>query len=116
MAAVISDFVSDSSRFHHGHHTMIAGSGQQLSPAGSQYRQPSRSRAEPPPSPRPEPTSIAAGTPPPSTTSRAIPQQVADESAERTSSVKTEPPSPPSSSSPNIDPYTTRQRFTSQEN
>ncbi|KAH8770274.1 cyclin-domain-containing protein [Hyaloscypha finlandica] len=92
MAAVISDFVSDSSHFHHNHHTMIAGPGQQLSPAESQYRQPSRSRAEPPPSPRPEPTSVPAGTPPP------------------------KPPSPPSSSSPNIDSYTTRQRFTSQEN
>lgn len=115
MAAVISDFVSDSSHFHHNH-TMIAGPGQQLSPAESQYRQPSRSRAEPPPSPRPEPTSVPAGTPPPSTSARAISQQVAEESAERTGSVKTEPPSPPSSSSPNIDSYTTRQRFTSQEN
>jgi PHO85 cyclin-6/7 len=116
MAAVISDFVSDSSRFHHSHHTMIAGSSQQLSPAGSQYRQHSRSRAEPPPSPRPEPTNVAAGTPPPSTIARVVPQQVADESAERTGSVKTEPPSPPSSSSPITDSYTTRQRFTSQEN
>ncbi|PMD39652.1 cyclin-domain-containing protein [Hyaloscypha variabilis F] len=116
MAAVISDFVSDSSRFHHGRHTMIAGSGHQHSPAGSQYRQTSRSRTGPPPSPRPEPTSIAAGTPPPSTTTRAIPQEVAEENAGRTGSVKTEPPSPPSSSSPNTDSYTTRQRFTSQEN
>jgi PHO85 cyclin-6/7 len=116
MAAVISDFVSDSSRFHHNHHTMIAGSGQQLSPAGSQYRQRSRSRAEPPPSPRPGPTIVAAGTPPPSTSARAIPQEPAEEVADRTSSVKTEPPSPPSSSSPNPDSYNTRQRFTSQEN
>jgi hypothetical protein len=116
MAAVISDYVSDSSRFHHNHHTMIGGSGQQLSPAGSQYRQQSRSRAEPPPSPQPEPTAVAAGTPPLSTTARAIPQQLAGEEATRTASVKTEPPSPPSSSSPNTDSYTTRQRFTSQEN
>jgi len=116
MAAVISDFVSDSSRFHHAHHTMIGGSGQQLSPTGPQYRQQSRSRAEPPPSPRPEPTSVAAGTPPPSTSARAVPREPAAAVADRTSSVKTEPPSPPSSSSPNTDPYTTRQRFTSQEN
>jgi hypothetical protein len=116
MAAVISDFVSDSSRFHHNHHKMIAGSGQQLSPAVSQYRQQSKSRAEPPPSPRPEPTIVAAGTPPPSTTARAIPQAPAEDVAGRTGSVKTEPPSPPSSSSPNTDSYNTRQRFTSQEN
>jgi hypothetical protein len=117
MAAVISDFVSDSSRFHHNHRTMIAGSGQQLSPAGSQYRQRSKSRAEPPPSPRPEPMIVAAGTPPPSTTARAIPQEPAEDVADRTGSVKTEPPSPPSSSSPHLDSYNTRQqRFTSQDN
>lgn len=115
MAAVISDFVSDSSRFHHNHHTMIAGSGQQRSPAASQYRQRSRSRAEPPPSPRPEPVA-QAGTPPPSTTARPTPQEPAEDAVDRTASVTTEPPSPPSSSSPVNEAYTTRQRFTSQEN
>ena len=116
MAAVISDFVSESSRFHPNHRTMIGGSREQLSPAGSQYRQQSRSRAEPPPSPRPEPQVVAAGTPPPSITARAISQQVVEEETGRTGSVKTEPPSPPSSSSPNRNSYSTRQRFTSQEN
>ena len=114
MAAVISDFVSDSSRFHHSH-TMIAGSGQQRSPAESSYRQRSRSRPEPPPSPQPQPVSVAAGTPPPSTNSRAIQQEVAEDVNERTSTVRTEPPSPPSSSSPSHGTYA-RQQFTSQQN
>jgi hypothetical protein len=113
MAAVLSDFVSDSSRFHHSR-TMIAGSGQQRSSAESQYRQRSRSRAEPPPSPRPQPTSVAAGTPPPSTTARPVGLGSAEDS-ERHSAVKTELSPPSSSSPPNPTAYT-RQRFTSQEN
>jgi hypothetical protein len=113
MAAVLSDFVPDSSRFHHSH-TMIAGSGQQRSSAESQYRQRSHSRAEPPPSPRPQPTSVAAGTPPPSTTARPVGQGSAEDS-EIHSAVKTEPSPPSSSSPPNPTTYT-RQRFTSQEN
>jgi hypothetical protein len=114
MAAVISDFVSDSSRFHH-RHTMIAGSGQQRSLAESPYRQQSRSRADHPPSPKPQPASVAAGTPPPSTNSRAINQGAVEDVVERTSSMKAEPLSPPSSSSPGPGIYT-RQQFTSQQN
>lgn len=112
MAAVL-DFVSDSSRFHHSH-KMIAGSGQQRSPAEPQYRQRSRSRTDRPSSPRPQHTSAAAGTPPPSTSTRAIYQQPAEDTSEKNASVKAEPPSPPSSSSPNPGSYS-RQRFTSQE-
>lgn len=104
MAEVISDFGSDSSRFHHGH-TMLGGSGPgpQLSPPESQYRQRSRSRnsGPPPPSPRTQPTSIPAGTPPRNTAARATAQLPAENIGERTASVRTEPPSPPSSSSPN---------------
>ncbi|CZT11083.1 related to cyclin like protein [Rhynchosporium agropyri] len=110
MAEVISDFVSDSSRYHHGH-KMVAGSGQQLSPAESPYRQRSRSRVEPPPSPRVQPASAAAGTPPPSTSAKPLSQHLADSPSDR--SVKNEPPSPPRSSSP---PRShTKQRFTSQK-
>ena len=113
MAAVLSDFRSDSSRFHHSH-TMIAGSGQQRSPAVSQYSQRSRSRVGPPPSPRPQPCSVAAGTPPTSTAAKAVAQQPAEDTGERTSSVKEEPPSPPSSSSPKTITYT-KQELTSPE-
>ncbi|KAF8851475.1 cyclin-domain-containing protein [Acephala macrosclerotiorum] len=111
MAEVISDFGSDSSRFHHSH-TMIGGSGPQLSPPESQYRQRSRTRTGPPPSPRTQPTSIPAGTPPRSTGARATVQPPAEDVAGRTTSVRTEPPSPPSSSSPN--PESSRPRFTGQ--
>ncbi|CAL3961976.1 unnamed protein product [Diplocarpon coronariae] len=111
MAEVISDFVSDSSRFHHGH-TMVAGSGQQRSPAESPYHQRSRSRVEPSPSPRPQPTSIPAGTPPPSSSTRAL-STAAQDGVDRSGSVKMEPPSPPRSSSP---PGShSKQRFTSQK-
>lgn len=113
MAAVISDFGSDfgtdSSRSHyHRSRTMRTSSGQQRSPAGSPYRQTSRSRVEPPPSPRPQPREapIAAGTPPPSTPSRAVEQDtgaVVDTDTE----VKTAPPpSPPLSSNSNPGSYT----------
>jgi hypothetical protein len=117
MAEVISDFVQDSSRFHGHHHTMIAGSGSQQSPA-EQYRQRSKSRTEVPPSPRPQPQpqavpSVAAtGTPPPSTHQGAAYQK--QDNVAASSSVKTDPPSPPSSSSPNPGSYT-RQQFTSQQ-
>jgi hypothetical protein len=116
MAEVISDFVPDSSRFHHHHHTMIAGSGSQRSPAES-YRQRSTSRTEVPPSPRsqPQPQAVpsvtATSTPPTSTNTRAYQEQ---EDVVGSSYVKTEPPSPPSSSSPNSGSYT-RQQFTSQQ-
>ena len=117
MAEVISDFIPDSSRFHHHHHTMIAGSGSQRSPA-EQYRQRSKSRPEVPPSPQPQPqpqavpSVVATGTPPPSAHQRAAYQGQEDVAA--SSSVKTDPPSPPSSSSPNPGSYT-RQQFTSQQ-
>lgn len=115
MAAVLSDFGSDSSRFHH-HNTMIAGSGQQPSPAESPYRQRSRSRAERPPHPSPKPhsTSTDAGTPPPSTNTKASDLDREDV-AQRASVVKDEPPSPPSSSSPSTESYA-RRSYPSQEN
>lgn len=90
----------------------MGGSGPQLSPPESQYRQRSRTRTGPPPSPRTQPTSIPAETPPRSTFARATAQLPAEDVAERTTSVRTEPPSPPSSSSPN--PEYNRPHFTSQ--
>ncbi|KUJ22626.1 cyclin-domain-containing protein [Mollisia scopiformis] len=63
---------------------MIGGSGPQLSPPESQYRQQSRPRNEPPPSPRTQPTSIPAGTPPRSTVTRATEQPPAEIVGERT--------------------------------
>ncbi|KAI9640797.1 cyclin-like protein interacting with PHO85 [Ciborinia camelliae] len=108
MAAVI-DFVSDSSRFHP--HTMIPSAGHHGSSEGSPYRQPSRSRVEPPPSPKPHPTSVDDGTPPPSANT----QKYGDShSVDRHTIVKSEPISPPLSSSPNPAPYT--KQFTSQQN
>ena len=101
---------------HHHHHTMIAGTGSQRSPAES-YRQRSKSRTEVPPSPRPQPQpqtvpSVAiTTTPPTSTDTRAIEEQ---EDVAGSSYVKTEPPSPPSSSGPNPASYT-RQPFASQQ-
>lgn len=112
MAEVISDFVSDSSRFHHGH-TMVggSGSGSQLSPPETQYRPRSRNNP-PPPSPRHQPTTLPAGTPPRSAVTRATAQPPAENIGERTASVRTEPPSPPPSSSPN--PPHDGPRFSSQ--
>jgi len=56
---------------------MVAGSGKQPSSAESQYRQRSRSRAEPAQSPSSNSKThhgiVAAGTPPPSTNARATP-------------------------------------------
>jgi PHO85 cyclin-6/7 len=123
MAAVItdfgSDFGSDSSRSHyHRSRKMRAGSGHQRSPAESPYRQRSQSRVERPHSPRPQPqpVPIAAGTPPPSTPSRAVEQETGEDVVEAETEVKTEPPpSPPSSSSSNPGSFTGN-RFTSQEN
>ncbi|KAG0650892.1 PHO85 cyclin-6 [Hyphodiscus hymeniophilus] len=101
---------------HHHHRTMIAGGGSQQSPAAP-YRQRSKSRTEVPPSPRPQPQSqavpsVAATTTPPTSADTRIHQE--QEDAERSSYVKTEPPSPPSSSSPNPRSYT-RQQSTSQQ-
>ncbi|TVY41104.1 PHO85 cyclin [Lachnellula occidentalis] len=122
MAAVItdfgSDFGSDSSRSHyHRSRKMRAGSAHERSPAASPYRQTSQSRVERPPS-SPRSVPVAAGTPPPSTPSRAVEQEVGDNVVETETEtvVKTEqPPSPPLSSSPNPGSFT-RNRFTSQEN
>jgi len=108
MATVISDFSTDSSRFHHSH-TMRAGSqSTSRSPVDSQssYRTTSR----PPPSPRPQPPSTA-DTPPLSSTSRTLP----GEDSEDVTFTNTQPPSQPSSSSPNP-VRSSRQRFSSQEN
>ncbi|TVY89319.1 PHO85 cyclin [Lachnellula willkommii] len=124
MAAVItdfgSDFGSDSSRSHyHRSRKMRAGSGHERSPAASPYRQTSQSRAERPPS-SPRSVPIAAGTPPPSTPSRAVEQEASDNVVEAETETETEvktepPPSPPLSSSSNPGSFT-RNRFTSQEN
>lgn len=112
MAEVISDFVSDSSRFH-GSHTMVAGSGQQRSPAVSPYRQRSRFRLEPPPSPQHhQQTALPAGTPPSSSSARSIPA-AAQGVASRAGSVKAEPQTPPSSSSPSASAF--KKRFPSQK-
>ncbi len=105
---VITDFVQNSSHFHHRHHTMVGGSGSQLSPAES-FRQRSKSHPESPPSPRPQPhpqavPSVAAtATPPTSTDKRAQEEQ---EDVAGSSYVVTKPPSPPSSASPNHVSYT----------
>lgn len=105
MAAVLSDFGSDSSRFHH-HSTMIAGSGQQPSQAESPYRQRSHSRAErlPTPSPRSHSSGAERGTPPPSTNTKAS-DPFKEDAIKQTSSMTDEPPSPPSSSSPTTESY-----------
>ncbi|RDW64124.1 hypothetical protein BP5796_10626 [Coleophoma crateriformis] len=117
MAAVISDFVSDSSRFHT--HSMMTGPGHQHSSSEyqtePQYQQRSRSRAEPP-SPRARPQSIRAGTPPSSVVARATDQGATEEvKAASRASVKTEKPlSPPKSSSPTATTYS-KPPFTSQQ-
>ncbi|KAH8602979.1 cyclin-domain-containing protein [Bisporella sp. PMI_857] len=100
MAAVLSDFASDTSRFHH--HNMVAGPGQHQSSA--EYRQRSRSRTghRHARSPNPPQTSTVQDTPPTSTNSRAI---TTDQDAERHSSARAPLPSPPSSSSPNHAQY-----------
>lgn len=115
MAEVISDFIPDSSRFHH-HNTMMNGSGQQPSAAASPFRQRSRSRPEPPPapSPRPQDAPVITGTPPPSTNPRLAYQEKEDD-VEQAPSVKTKPPSPPLSSSPIAGTYI-KKEYPSQKN
>ncbi|RDL36918.1 Uncharacterized protein BP5553_06270 [Venustampulla echinocandica] len=122
MAAVISDFGSDfgsdSSRSHyHRSVNMRAGSGQQRSAAESPYRQTTRAGTTSPHSqPQPQASARIAGTPPPSTPSRAIQHESGAEIVEGQSEAATEPPpSPPLSSSSNPGSYT-RHRFTTQEN
>ncbi|KAM0138200.1 hypothetical protein ACHAO1_003670 [Botrytis cinerea] len=110
MAAVI-DFVSDSSRFHP--HTMIPAAGHHGSSEDSPFRQPSRSRVEPPPSPNPHPTSVDDGTPPPSANMQA--KYGDSQDVDHRTRVRSEPISPPSSSSPNSNSHT-QQQFTSQQN
>ncbi|KAF5878137.1 putative cyclin-dependent protein kinase complex component protein [Botrytis fragariae] len=116
MAAVI-DFVSDSSRFHP--HTMIPAAGHHGSSEDSPYRQPSRSRVEPPPSPNPHPTSVDDGTPPPSADIQAKYDDSHDVDhrtrVKPEPHIKSEPISPPSSSSPNSNSHT-QQQFQSQQN
>jgi len=113
MAAVISDFVTESSPFHH-HNTMVGGPGQR--PSSAEYRQRSRSRAErtpaPAPSPIPQHPSAVAATPPPSTNTR----PVAEEDTERSTSGRPPPLSPPSSSSPSHGQYTRSYTNSSQRN
>ncbi|KAF7878827.1 hypothetical protein EAF04_000030 [Stromatinia cepivora] len=106
MAAVI-DFVSDSSRFHP--HTMIPGAGHHGSSEDSPYRQPSRSRVEPPLSSKPHPTSVNDGTPPPSANTQA--KYADSHDVDHRTRVKSEPISPPSSSSPNPGSFTSQQTF-----
>ena len=115
MAAVINDFIPDTSHFHHHHNTMVGGSVQQ--PLSAEFRQRSRSRTEhasaPSPPSHPPSASIPPRTPPPSTSSRAV---QAEEDTDRPSAVKPEPPSPPTSSSPNPGQYTRSYTNSSQKN
>lgn len=115
MAEVISDFITDSSHFHH-RTTMMNGSGQQLSPAGSPYRQSSRSRPEPPPapSPRPQEALVTGPASSPNNSARGIHQEEEDV-IERPQSAKVEPPSPPPSSSPTPGAYV-KKEYPSQKN
>ena len=115
MAAVINDFVPDTSHFHHHHNTMVGGSSQQ--PLSAEFRQRSRSRTEhvsaPSPPSQPPSASFSPSTPPPSTTPKAI---KAEEDTSRPAKVKAEPPSPPTSSSPNPGQYTRSYTNSSQKN
>ena len=112
MAAVMSDF-ADSSRFHHAH-TVIAGSVRERSPDSS-YSQRPRTRTDHPPSSGPQHPSQGAGTPPLSTNPSAIYNEGSGKGSESRSTGRSGPPSPPSSSSPNMESWPRRQ-FTSQEN
>ncbi|KAH8815422.1 cyclin-domain-containing protein [Xylogone sp. PMI_703] len=99
MAAVVGDFMSDSSRYHT--HTMIAGSDYQRS-TESQYRHRSRSRPGRPSSPRPPQTAVADT--PPSTAGRdAEGSSVKHEPYQH---VKADTPSTSSSSNPSPDSRT----------
>ncbi|TAQ88090.1 hypothetical protein B7494_g3573 [Chlorociboria aeruginascens] len=109
MAAVISDYVSDSSRFHG--HTMIPGSGQR-SPAES-YRQTSRSRHEPPPSPRPQPTSLPSE---PSAHSSATVRSTPSGASDGSSSTRSQILPAASGSTLHPETYSARPPFTSQQN
>lgn len=112
MAAVMSDF-ADSSRFHHGHST-IASTSRDRSPDSSPYSQRAR-RRDHPTTPGSQHPSVAAGTPPPSTSASAIYGEGSEIKPDaRSNMTRGGPPSPPSSSSPSVG-YPTR-RFTSQEN
>jgi len=115
MAAVINDFVPNTSHFHRHHNTMVGGSGQQ--PLSAEFRQRSRSRtghaSAPSPPSHPQSASFPPSTPPPSTSSRAI---KAEEDSTRPSPVKAEPPSPPTSSSPTPGQYTRSYTNSSQKN
>ncbi|RAL62945.1 hypothetical protein DID88_004034 [Monilinia fructigena] len=91
---------------------MIPGAGHHGPSEDSPYRQPPRSRVQPPPSPKSHPTSVNDGTPPSSANTQA---KYGDSPEVDRRQVKSEPISPPSSSSPNPDSYT-RQPFTSQQN
>ncbi|ESZ90160.1 hypothetical protein SBOR_9448 [Sclerotinia borealis F-4128] len=92
---------------------MVTGVGHHGSPEDSPYRQPSRSRVEPPtlPSSQPHPTSVDDGTPPSSTNTQA---KYAD-SQDLDQHIMSGPISPPSSSSPTIDSYA-KEPFKSQQN
>jgi hypothetical protein len=113
MAAVISDFVSDSMWNHT--HTRSGSSPQQL-PTESSYQARSRSRAEPqtkiPPSPR-HPHAAATATPP-LTTKAPQSWEGTEQGARQKTTLTTRPLSPPPSSSPRPSSYT-RQPFTSQQ-
>ncbi|KAK6613934.1 cyclin [Botrytis cinerea] len=92
---------------------MIPAAGHHGSSEDSPFRQPSRSRVEPPPSPNPHPTSVDDGTPPPSANMQA--KYGDSQDVDHRTRVRSEPISPPSSSSPNSNSHT-QQQFTSQQN
>lgn len=105
--AAVESFVTDTSPFHHIHHTMVGAGGS----AESQYRRRSRSRAELTQSATSRPQTVA-GTPPPSTTARAFPEQ--DQEAK--GAVEAKPISPPVSSSLQRGEDYSKAAYSSQQN
>jgi hypothetical protein len=111
--AAVESFVSNSTPFHH-RNTMVTGSGKQPPSAESQYRQRSRSRAEPAQSPGTKSNIASVGTPPTSTNARAATISGKGDHREDVVIHKGEPLSPPRSASPHRGNY--KKAFSSQKN
>ncbi|POS86213.1 hypothetical protein EPUL_001949 [Erysiphe pulchra] len=109
MAALISDFISDSAHFQHNH-KMISGSSKQLSSTETQFLKISSLR-EIPHSPRPQPITLP-GEPQLSNTDSIKFQVHSDDTDDKTFPVQNEVVPPSSSSKLNH----TRHKFMSQEN
>lgn len=109
MAALISDFISDSAHFQHNH-KMITGSSKQLSPAETQYLKISSLR-EIPHSPRPQPITLPSE--PQLSSSDSVKYQIhSEDTDDQALPLQNEVVSPSSSSKLN----STRHKFMSQEN